>query len=311
MKAPIAHYQHTERPIGMITKAEITDGLDIEVNIFEHCTDVWDEIEKGELNKFSIYGRRLETSPECDLKPSQRISPCITKALELWSISVVGNNAINESTYLEVVKSFNELYKNDNILIRAENTEESQFMHTVTDGEKVEEEDKKKKPEDEAEKCYTEKSGDGSLAHEPTNISNIMSRLDAAEKAIESLSKPAEEMEKGEETMEDKEKKEEEVEKCSDTTKKAEAIEVKADGVERVAVLKAEPILVKGEEFITKAQYEDIKKAYDDRFSKIEKAIEDMKKETIQKGGTVVVMTNELSKDDSALLGNLAAVKGV
>ena len=50
MKHPIAHYQHTERPVGTFTKCEIKDkALHVACDIYntKDTDDVWNEIQKG------------------------------------------------------------------------------------------------------------------------------------------------------------------------------------------------------------------------------------------------------------------------
>jgi len=140
---PILHYQHTERPIGICTKAQITDrGLEIEGKIPNHpqWDDIWERITKGDLTKYSIHGRRRVFSPECKLAVNSRDSPCITKGLYLDSISIVsGATAINQDTFVEVVKamrdelanSTNNLNKaSDNISISMASEEPTQAMET-------------------------------------------------------------------------------------------------------------------------------------------------------------------------------------
>lgn len=125
---PILHYQHTERPIGICTKAQITDrGLEIEGKIPNHpqWDDIWERITKGDLTKYSIHGRRRVFSPECKLAVNSRDSPCITKGLYLDSISIVsGATAINQDTFVEVVKAMrDELAKStDNLNIVNDNS---------------------------------------------------------------------------------------------------------------------------------------------------------------------------------------------
>lgn len=109
MKHPILHYQHTERPVGTALEAVVksTGETHIEAEIYDtdDTDDVWDLIEKGQLSKYSIYGRRKQTAGQCHLSPHQRTSPCITKSLDLWSVSIVGTNAVNQDTYLEIAKA--------------------------------------------------------------------------------------------------------------------------------------------------------------------------------------------------------------
>lgn len=125
---PILHYQHTERPIGICTKALITDrGLEIEGKIPTHpqWDDIWERITKGDLTKYSIHGRRRVFSPECKLAVNSRDSPCITKGLYLDSISIVsGATAINQDTFVEVVKAMRDELANstDNLNIVNDNS---------------------------------------------------------------------------------------------------------------------------------------------------------------------------------------------
>lgn len=109
MKHPILHVQHTERPVGIVHSATVqpTGKTDIEAEIFstDDTDDIWDSILKGTLCKYSIYGKRKVGNDACKLAPTARRSPCITKSLDLWSISLVGNNAINQETFVEIAKA--------------------------------------------------------------------------------------------------------------------------------------------------------------------------------------------------------------
>jgi hypothetical protein len=313
MKAPILHVQHTERPIGTITKAEVKDdGLYIESNIFEHCDDIWKDIESGELSKFSIYGVRKAGTFSCQLDPNQRTEPCITKSLDLWSISLVGDNAINQDTWLDIVKSYDDFYKNNEILIKSEDTT-STLMHTVTDGrETMDDEKDKKKLEEKSDGSHVDdqqadqavlddQAAGMELIKEPTNLSSIMDRLGKMEETIKCFTESrdkTDEVDKGEDMTETEVKPEEKEEKCSET-KKAEEVPKEPDVVQKAEL-----------ETISKAIVADITKAFDERFKKVEADIESMKKETIQKGGNVVVLMDELKKfsEDSPGVANLKAI---
>ena len=122
---PILHYQHTERPVGICTKAQITDrGLEIEGKIPNHpqWDDIWERITKGDLTKYSIHGRRRVFTPECKLAVNSRESPCITKGLYLDSISIVsGASAINQDTFVEVVKAmYDDLSSSANTILTSQ-----------------------------------------------------------------------------------------------------------------------------------------------------------------------------------------------
>lgn len=261
MQHPILHIQHTERPVGTVTKAEIDaeGALQIEGSIFDtpDTNDVWTDIESGKLNKFSIFGRRDHGTYECSIPPDRRISPCVTKALTLFSISIVGENAMNPNTFLEVAK-----------------------------GDTTDTEDETKEEEG-MEKCGTScKKGDDDGPLQDSRNPSLMQksideygeRLTKIEEALTKCMYKAEE----DSEMED-EKKEETVEKAAVVEEVKPEFIIKAD-------LDSE---------IRKA-VDDVRKAYDEKFVTIEKAytdlkatVESMKKETIEKGGHVVIITKE------------------
>lgn len=86
MEIPTLTLNHTERPVGIVTKAEFDDSgrLLVEARIGKSvaCDDVWTLIKSGVLNSFSIFGRRIES----DCKGDGRA--CVTKGLFLDSITI-------------------------------------------------------------------------------------------------------------------------------------------------------------------------------------------------------------------------------
>jgi hypothetical protein len=283
MQHPILHHQHTERPVGTVTKASIEGkSFYVEGTIYDtpDTDDVWSEITSGKLNKFSIFGRRDNGSPECKLRPEARFSPCVTKALTLFSISVVGDNAMNQSTFLKVAKA-------DGIL----------------KGNYMEEDEKKEQEEEQVEEKADEAP---ELLEEPGNRSAMLKsveehgdRLGKIEETlsqlVESDKKVHEGVDKAEESEDMEDTKEEDVEKCSG---------VKKAGITTGVVTSVEPLIIKEDksttvepEFITKAALDEITKAYLEKYDTIQKAhdalvarVEKMEKETIEKGGTVIVV---------------------
>lgn len=296
MQHPILHVQHTERPVGTLTKAEIDaeGALQIEGTIFDtpDTNDVWADIQKGILNKFSIFGRRDSGSYECALSPDQRTSPCVTKALTLFSISIVGENAMNTRTFLEVAKG-----------MKGDTTED-----TTEDKEDV-------------EKCAPACKKSDDLIHEPSNTSQMLGRIDGVEKANgefgdrlakieETLSQLVESDKKVHDTM-DKAEDEELTEE-----KKEEVVE-KAAPVEKPAEPAPEYIVKASLDSEIKKAVDEVKKAYDEKFASIEKAhadlskvVESMKKETIEKGGHVVIIKKE-ALDANPKMGHLDMIGDV
>lgn len=128
MALPIIHWYHTERPVGWVEKSqygnvkEIVKAMGIDTSLENlparglvvkgeikntpDTDDVWNAIEKGLVDEWSICGTRRAGSPECDIPPHKRTSPCITKAMHLWSISLCPRGAgQNRTTFAEIVKA--------------------------------------------------------------------------------------------------------------------------------------------------------------------------------------------------------------
>ena len=295
MKHPILHLQHTERPVGTVTKAEIDaeGALNIEGSIFDtpDTDDVWNDIENGKLTKFSIFGKRDSGSYECAIPPEQRVSPCVTKALTLFSISLVGENAMNPDTFLEVAKG-------------------------IRKGDSTPDDEKEEKEEDEVEKCNFPKKSDD-LIREPGNKTDMLERLGNMEKAHSEYMTRLSKMEEAFMNFtkaQEKESEEENMDKDMDKDKDKE------EKVEKAAVKEPEP------EFIIKATLDseikkavdEIKKAYGEELSAIKKAhddlketVEKMKKETIEKGGHVVVITTKEQIDANPKLQQLEMIGDV
>lgn len=106
---PVLMMNHTDRPIGMVTKAWFKDGefyIEGEIKSTGDCDDVWAGIESGHLSQFSIGARRRAGSPACRLRPEARTEPCRTTALDLYSVSLCPRDtAQNPSTFCEIRKA--------------------------------------------------------------------------------------------------------------------------------------------------------------------------------------------------------------
>lgn len=105
IKNPLVHYQHSEIAVGVITDYEMQKDGSVFINgaLFDtpDVEKVWQEIQDKTLNKMSLYGMRKSGSPSCKVSPAHRGSPCVVDDFKLWSISLVGNNAVNQSTWLK------------------------------------------------------------------------------------------------------------------------------------------------------------------------------------------------------------------
>lgn len=92
--------------------------------------------------------------------------------------------------------------------------------------------------------------------------------------------------------------------------KKDETVEKAAPVVEEVKVEETTPApeyVVKAEltQYITKADFDTMTKAY----TELKERIDKMEKETIEKGGNVVIIQNDFLKDNPHM-GNLDAIGG-
>jgi hypothetical protein len=296
MKHPILHLQHSERPVGLVNEAKIEDNkFIIKASIFDDddTDDVWDDILKGKLFKFSIYGRRTVGSRECKLHPRTRTTPCVTKAIRLWSISVVSGNAINERSFFEVVKG---LMETDETFIKGNDNTKTSDM----------------------EKCNTYEKSNTGIEVFPADMTSVLDRLAKIE---ETLTQLVESDKKVHATMEGD--MEEKANDGAEQVKQPEAPIIKAEEV-------VETIPVVDEETIKKAiltEIDELKKAYDtkiegilteikkseDEYKKLSERITKVENETIVKGGNVVVVNSEFdtAKTPVALADRIANLEAL
>lgn len=286
MQHPILHYQHTERPIGTITKAEIVEkGLYIECSIYDtpDTDDVWDEIQKGFLNKFSIYGRRLKGNDQCRIPSENRTSPCVTKAITLYSISAVGDNAINQMTFLEFAKA-----------LRGDLVTDEDIENVIEKAEDV--------PQEEP-----------SLLKADTNVSSILERLAGVEQTLQGLIDSDKQVH---ESMGETAKAEEVEEPGETEEKKSGCSAMKAtvdeEEEDEDAIVKASVVDL---DIITKAEMVSIQKAFDQKIAALESRISEMEEQTIRKGGQVVIIADQLTDSDKSafnpLIANAKALGGI
>ena len=328
MQHPHLHYQHSERPIGTITEATIDGkGLYIKATIYDtkDTADAWEEIKTGKLNAYSIYGKRTISSPECKLAPEMRVSPCRTDGLHLWSISAVGKQAgtheVNTHTFLDVVKGICiNYYKNEDILIKADTTD-STLIHTVTDGAtggKQVEMEKAEETGDNSDVLKSDERNPSEIEKRLKGVEEALAKLVASDKEVHDNMKKGDEFEgeppepgdngMGKATSEDTDGRREPmpVEKCSGTMKKSEEEEEEDEKEKEKKMEKAEEVeenVKKAElvdevpatnvDIITKAQMDTFTKAFTDELTVLKARVEKMESETIQKGGTVVLISED------------------
>jgi len=219
MKLPVMTYEHSERVVGMYDEFKFlpNGGLFVKgwIKDTRDADDVWDEILKGEINSFSIFGRRLKGNEVCKQHPTLRTSACITDELYIDAITLCSDNAINPDAGFNIVKSIIEgkVYKSEDT--------NSSLIHVAADGVKF-------MPEDERQEI--EKEG--------VTIESISSKLDILISLLQGTTKKAEEeeeeVEKGCETTN------EDVEKMDETKESEAVLKTKEPTEETEEVAKAE-----------------------------------------------------------------------
>ena len=282
LKLPVLHYNHTERPIGMVTEARIVESGGLYVKAFikdtKDADDVWERITKGEINAFSIYGRRRQGSSECKLHPNSRTSPCITKSIYLDSITLCGDNKVNPATHFNIIKSIIE----ENI-----NTKELNIM--ASDELKSEDDISKgcgvKPP---IEKMETESEEDEKTESIEELIEEVSALKEIVNKLVESDKKVHNTMEKGE--MESNEQ-------LVDENIKVKGEELTAP-VTKAEIVESPEVFSKADviQEISKATTE-IYKAFEAKINELKSELETVKNETIMKGGNVVVIKGDEVKE--------------
>ena len=313
MKIPILHVGHTERPVGYVTECRVLKAGDLildptyskynpgakpgdtyfEASIPEDgdTEDIWGKVEKGDYNKISIYGVRTLASDECKLLPHQRVSPCVTKAIRLWSFSLVGENAINPGSYIKIAKSFNtdlcqEFEENTIELIKAAfpdtgmapiADQQDQGQDSGTDNVRVDADVVMK----------------SDLEPVVQDVSLMKSELAGVKTGVDSI-------------LDFIKKSSQDATPASDETK-SDA------NVEYITKANLETTL----DLIVKAKIDlavaEVKKAYDVKFAAFEKQMEAFGSETIKKGGHAVFLDMEgksLGGMDNSFISNLDALEG-
>ena len=244
MMLPIMHLDHTERPVGWFTKAEFR-GQDLYVEACvkptSDCDEFWQDVRKASSEsrpyQFSIFGDRVECTPSCALDPQHRTEPCITKALDLYSISICQpGTAINPNTFAEVMKAMNLSTTQGP---RKATDSASNMIHPTTDGKYPKKgstmvpEPEEKKPQmpvrdsgngpSQEELPGADNAGDGDGKGRNTDavielLTQVVERLQSLESSL-GLYKAKPEDEMAEKKPDDEEK---EVVKCPVCAKKAE-----------------------------------------------------------------------------------------
>jgi len=212
----------------------------------------------------------------------------VTKAIRLWSFSLVGDNAINPGSYIKVAKSFSpdlcdEFETNTVELIKAAFPDVSMAPN--------------------ADQQDQDFSGDIDESVKKADVVT-KSELDPVVQDVTLMKGELADVKTG-------------VDKILDFISKSSQDATSGDTAEEPAV-----------EYITKANLEttldlivkakidlavsEVKKAYDEKFAAMEKQMEAFGSETVQKGGRVVILDGDgspLGNMDNSFLSNLDALE--
>lgn len=272
------------RPGDTYFKAHISEDPELD--------DVWGLIEKGTRNKISIYGVRTNASPECKLHPGQRVSPCVTKGIRLWSFSLVGNNAINTASYIKIAKSFSE-----NVCDAFQQKTAALIKAAFPDV------DMAPIPDQDGQDAGTVADGGATAV-----IADVVmkSELDPVVQDVAVIKGEMEGVKSGISSILDLLKK-------SDDAPANEDKKTDATSNDYITKATLEPVLDLIVKAKVDAQVSEIKKAYDAKIADLEKKIEEFGGETIRKGGRAVVLDmdgHSLGEVDNSFLSNLNALEG-
>ena len=109
LRLPVLTYKHTERPVGMVEKAKFNKRGGLEITAWIKDTpdadDVWDAIQKGDINAFSIYGARIKGNDQCRLHPTERTGTCVSSKIRLDAITLCSDNKVNPDAGFNIIKS--------------------------------------------------------------------------------------------------------------------------------------------------------------------------------------------------------------
>jgi len=289
LRLPVLSYMHSERPIGMVKEAKFLDDNSLYIKGWIKDTpdtdDVWSKILKGEINAFSIYGRRIEGSPECKLHPNNRNSPCITKSIHMDAITLCGDNKINPSAGFNVIKS---LFED---IVNNENTDNN----ILSKDSEMKDMDSEEKPIEKG--CDLEKM---SLS--------VEERLDKVEKMLTEYIESTQPVNKGDEMESNTEMVEDNVEaKVTEEVIPVTKAEAVIEDTKEETFSKAEMVdeITKAtEEF--KKSVDEIKKSFDTEIATLREELESVKNETILKSGPIVVLDESATAEEVS--GNASAL---
>ena len=135
MVLPTLQEVHTERTVGIIVKAWKTGEDEYKfigkIKPGDDCNDVWDKVKRGVYDGLSIGGRRIRYSSQCSIPSSIRTTPCVTHKLKLYNVSVCSSPVNPEATVDSVSKS------EDLVFDLTETFKKAESAESITKGESL------------------------------------------------------------------------------------------------------------------------------------------------------------------------------
>jgi HK97 family phage prohead protease len=324
MVLPMLQEVHTERPIGIITKAWKTSEDEYnfvgKVKPTKDCDDVWKKIQKGEYDGLSIGGRRIKYSHDCSIPSSIRTTPCVTHRLKLYNVSVCSSPVNPEATVNAVAKAEDTklVFDITETLLKAEKIDSNQS--TKYDGVNEPMDEK----QDDAR--GVSKSDDDPELITKSDITELTKAIGDFTKAAEDLSKSLSgfKVEHTHATQRDPPRtpgaKAVKMHGAASSLRKDEDPDEDPDPDPGKRVRKDEdpdedpdpdPDPDPGKRRVKKAwdEPEDdvatLKKAYDTKIADLEDKIAKMGEQVIRKGGNAVVISEQLGKNDPMYSSNM------
>ena len=296
MVLPTLQEVHTERTVGIITKAWKTadDEYKFEGKIKpgEDCDDVWNKIKKGEYDGLSIGGRRIRYSKNCSIPSAIRDTPCVTQKLKLYNVSVCSSPVNPEASVDDVNKvAKGGEYDTPTVeSIQKAETTSSGLCHPTYDGTKR------------TDKCT---KGENMDEVESEDV-DVITKSDISEltKAIDDLTKSFASHFARLTTAQPQKLGGNRAKKVTNTLRKDEEEMDEPDIQKDEDELNAEMPVQKA------MDVESIQKAYDAKIAELTERISKMENEKIQKGASAVIIPEQLEKDDP-ILSNTAIFAGM
>lgn len=320
MVLPTLQEVHTERTVGLIVKAWKTSDDEYKfkgkIKPGDDCNDVWDKIVKGQYDGLSIGGRRIRYSKDCSIPSSIRTTPCVTHKLKLYNVSVCSSPVNPEATVESVSKAEDDnlVFDLTETLIKAKPTE----LNSIRKGEEnMDEQNTEVVSKSDEDPEVITKSDIAELTKAVTDLNKSFGRYFSslttpqpqhlggkkARHATSTLHKDEDPDPDPDEDPEPKRRVRKDEDPDPDPDEDPEP-------KRRVRKAEDEPG-INGIEDLRKS-FDDVITERDEYIAALEERVAKMEEQTIRKGGTAVVIPDQLDANDPLLknMSNLDVLAG-